>query len=52
MIQTPADILLHEFVGHTIPAIAPSPDFDTGNAMDNENKVRKECNQNISKKQG
>lgn len=35
----PADILLHELVGHAIPHIAGS---DTGNAVENENKARKE----------
>jgi RHS repeat-associated protein len=35
----PADILAHELVGHAIPFITKS---DTGNAVDNENKVRKE----------
>ncbi|MGN6395781.1 MAG: hypothetical protein ACTHMI_09465 [Mucilaginibacter sp.] len=35
----PADILAHELVGHAIPAVVKS---DTGNAVDNENKVRKE----------
>ncbi len=35
----PADILAHELVGHAIPKIVGS---DTGNAVDNENKVRKE----------
>jgi hypothetical protein len=33
----PADILVHELVGHAIPAIAGS---DTGNAVKNENKAR------------
>jgi RHS repeat-associated protein len=35
--DTPADILAHELVGHSIPHIAGS---DTGNAIGNENKVR------------
>ena len=35
----PADILVHELVGHAIPHIAGS---DTGNAVQNENKVRGE----------
>jgi hypothetical protein len=33
----PDDILAHELVGHAIPHIVGS---DTGNAVDNENKVR------------
>ena len=35
----PEDILAHELVGHAIPKTVGS---DTGNAVDNENKVRKE----------
>ena len=35
----PADILAHELVGHAIPMITKP---DTGNAVDNENKVRSE----------
>ena len=35
----PADILAHELVGHAIPYTVGT---DTGNAVDNENKVRKE----------
>ncbi len=35
----PADILAHELVGHAIPKLVKS---DTGNAVDNENKVRAE----------
>ena len=35
----PADILSHELVGHAIPYTVGT---DTGNAVDNENKVRKE----------
>ncbi len=35
----PADILGHELVGHAIPATVGG---DTGNAVDDENKVRKE----------
>lgn len=35
----PADILVHELVGHAIPHIAGS---NTGNAVENENKVRSE----------
>lgn len=37
--DNPADILAHELVGHAIPNTVKS---DTGNAVDNENKVRKE----------
>lgn len=37
LVQSPASILMHEMVGHAIPgAVGP----DTGNAVDNENKVR------------
>ncbi|MCI2260485.1 RHS repeat domain-containing protein [Xanthomonas indica] len=35
----PADILMHEMVGHAIPHVVGS---DTGNAVDNENKARSE----------
>jgi RHS repeat-associated protein len=35
----PADILAHELVGHAIPRTVGS---DTGNAVDNENKVRRQ----------
>ena len=35
--DTPADILAHEMVGHAIPGIVGP---DTGNAVQNENKVR------------
>ncbi|WP_161630566.1 RHS repeat-associated core domain-containing protein, partial [Pseudoduganella violaceinigra] len=35
--DNPADILVHEIVGHALPLIGIS---DTGNAVDNENKVR------------
>ncbi|MEB3380593.1 hypothetical protein VL762_12865 [Flavobacterium psychrophilum] len=35
----PADILAHELVGHAIPKLVKP---DTGNAVDNENKVRAE----------
>ena len=35
--DNPADILVHELVGHEIPIAVGS---DTGNAVDNENKVR------------
>jgi len=34
------DILMHELVGHAIPRMLNTP--DTGNAVDNENKVRAE----------
>ncbi|WP_268848913.1 hypothetical protein [Flavobacterium aestivum] len=37
--DNPADILVHELVGHAIPHITKT---DTGNAVDNENKVRAE----------
>jgi RHS repeat-associated protein len=37
--DNPADILAHELVGHAIPHITKT---DTGNAVDNENKVRKD----------
>ena len=36
----PADILAHELVGHAIPRIVGT---DTGNAVQNENKVRREA---------
>ncbi|MCD9574178.1 DUF6443 domain-containing protein [Flavobacterium soyae] len=39
--DNPADILAHELVGHAIPYITKT---DTGNAVDNENKVRKDTN--------
>lgn len=35
--QSPADVLMHELVGHAIPGAVGS---DTGNAVGNENKVR------------
>ena len=35
----PADILAHELVGHAIPHVAGP---GTGNAVDDENKVRSE----------
>lgn len=35
--QSPADVLMHELVGHAIPRVAGS---DTGDAVANENKVR------------
>jgi uncharacterized protein RhaS with RHS repeats len=44
----PADILAHELVGHAIPFITKS---DTGNAVDNENKVRTETNSTERKKE-
>jgi len=37
LVDQPADILAHELVGHAIPAIVGT---DTGNAVQNENKVR------------
>ncbi|CAH0277110.1 tRNA nuclease WapA [Pedobacter sp. Bi27] len=37
--DNPADILAHELVGHAIPIITKT---DTGNAVSNENKVRKQ----------
>jgi RHS repeat-associated protein len=39
--DNPADILAHELVGHAIPFVTKT---DTGNAVDNENKVRKDTN--------
>lgn len=36
---TPADILMHEMVGHAIPVATK---WDTGNAVDNKNKARAE----------
>ncbi len=39
--DSPADILAHELVGHAIPYITKP---DTGDAVKNENKVRKETN--------
>jgi RHS repeat-associated protein len=42
----PADILAHELVGHAIPWTVGS---DTGNAVENENKVRKEFKENGQK---
>lgn len=38
---SPAIVLMHEMVGHGIPALA-DVGRDTGNAVDNENKVREE----------
>lgn len=38
--MTPAEILLHELVGHAIPWLTINP--DKGNAIDNENKARTE----------
>ena len=35
----PADIIMHEFLGHAIPWTVGT---DTGNAIENENKARKE----------
>ena len=37
LVQSAASILMHEMVGHAIPGAVGS---DTGNAVDNENKVR------------
>lgn len=37
--ESPGETLMHELVGHAIPRIAGS---DTGNAVENENKVRRE----------
>ncbi len=45
--QSPEEILMHELIGHSIPIIAPSRLFDTGNAILNENKVKKELNLQI-----
>ena len=42
----PEYILMHEFVGHAIPAVAPS-EKDTGNAIGNENIVREEVGSNL-----
>lgn len=42
LLQTVADILLHELLGHAIPLIVGS---DTGNAVDNENKARNQLKQ-------
>ena len=39
LIQTPADKLMHELVGHAIPHIVGS---DTGDGIENENKVREQ----------
>jgi RHS repeat-associated protein len=39
LVQTPADKLMHELVGHAIPKIVGS---DTGDAIKNENKVREQ----------
>ena len=39
LIDKPSDILAHELVGHAIPRVVGS---DTGNAVENENKVRKQ----------
>ena len=39
LVDKPADILAHELVGHAIPKAVKT---DTGNAVENENKVRKE----------
>jgi RHS repeat-associated protein len=39
LLANPEDILFHEFVGHAIPMVVGT---DTGNAVENENKVRAE----------
>ena len=43
---TAADILLHELIGHAIPMTVGT---DTGNAIDNENKARKQLNKGKGK---
>lgn len=43
-----ADILIHELVGHAIPWVAGG---DTGNAVDNENKVRADEGKKLRKKE-
>ncbi len=45
--DTPADILAHELVGHAIPDITKK---DTGNAVDDENKVRSQEGKGKNKK--
>ena len=45
-IQSAADILMHELLGHSIPYIVGS---DTGNAVKNENKANKELKQDERK---
>jgi len=37
--STPSDLLVHELVGHAIPYLSGK---DTGNAIENENKVRRQ----------
>jgi RHS repeat-associated protein len=44
--DAPADILAHELVGHAIPMTLGG---DTGNAVDNENKVRSENGESLRK---
>jgi hypothetical protein len=44
--DAPADILAHELVGHAIPMTLGG---DTGNAVDNENKVRSEDGESLRK---
>ena len=39
LLQTAGDVLMHELVGHGIPGITKP---NTGNAVDNENKVRRQ----------
>ena len=41
--QTPADIIMHELFGHAIPKII-NADYSTGNAIKNENIIRRELN--------
>ena len=41
--QSPADILMHEIFGHAIPKII-NADYSTGNAIKNENIIRRELN--------
>jgi len=39
LLQSAGDVLMHELVGHAIPYITKP---NTGNSVDNENKVRKQ----------
>ena len=41
--QSPADILMHEIFGHAIPKVI-NADYSTGNAIKNENIIRRELN--------
>ena len=43
---SPMHILMHELVGHAIPRVAGS---DSGNAIQNENKVRQEMTPGIQR---